>query len=150
MLNRENSIPRNIHPVYKAIFFVNMLSMALSQRFLRHTRCRLIHVEKRIEELGIVLPSAPTPKANYNIVCYANNNMLYISGHLPIMPDGSLIKGRIGEGGESVEHGYKAARQVGLNLISTMKEQLGNLDRVEQVVKVRLNFLFSYYSNATI
>ena len=100
---------------------------------------RLVHVEKRIKELGIELPPAPSPKANYNIVCHANNNMLYISGHLPVMSDGTLMTGRVGpeSDGESIEHGYKAARQVGLNLISTMKEQLGDLDRVEQVVKVR-------------
>ena len=100
---------------------------------------RLVHVEKRIEELGIELPPAPTPKANYNIVCHANNNMLYISGHLPVLSDGTLMTGRVGpeSDGESIDHGYKAARQVGLNLISTMKEQLGDLDRVEQIVKVR-------------
>lgn len=99
---------------------------------------RLIHIEKRIKELGIELPPAPTPKANYNIVCHASNNMVYISGHLPVMSDGTLMTGRVGpeSDGESIEHGYKAARQVGLNLISTMKEQLGDLDRVEQIVKV--------------
>lgn len=63
---------------------------------------------------------------------------MYISGHLPLMANGTLIVGRIGpeSGGESIEHGYEAARHAGLNLISTMKEQLGDLDRVEQVVKV--------------
>ena len=100
---------------------------------------RLVHVERRIADLGITLPPAPQPKANYNIVCRASGNMLYVSGHLPLMEDGTLLTGRIGEnGGESVEHGYKAARQCGLNLISTLKEQLGDLDRVEQVVKVHI------------
>jgi enamine deaminase RidA (YjgF/YER057c/UK114 family) len=63
---------------------------------------------------------------------------MYISGHLPLKADGTLITGRIGpeSGGETIEHGYEAARHAGLNLISTMKEQLGDLDRVEQVVKV--------------
>jgi len=95
-------------------------------------------MEKRLEELGIELPPAPTPKANYNIVCHASGNMLYISGHLPVNADGSLLTGRIGpkSGGESVEHGYKAARQCGLNIVSTLKKQLGDLDRVEQIVKV--------------
>ena len=101
---------------------------------------RFVHIEKRLHELGIELPSAPTPKANYNIVCHASGNMLYISGHLPVLNDGSLIKGRIGpkSGGESVEHGYAAARQCGLNILSTLKHQLGDLDRVKQVVKVRM------------
>jgi len=99
---------------------------------------RSVHIEKRLEDLGIELPTAPTPKANYNIVCHANGNMLYISGHLPVKTDGTLITGRIGpkSGGESIEHGYEAARYAGLNIVSTLKEQLGDLDRVEQVVKV--------------
>ena len=102
-------------------------------------RRRLVHIEKRLEELGIELPPAPTPKANYNIVCYASGNTMYISGHLPFKVDGTLLKGRIGpaSGGETIEHGYEAARHAGLNIISTLKQQLGDLDRVEQVVKVR-------------
>jgi enamine deaminase RidA (YjgF/YER057c/UK114 family) len=106
--------------------------------FPQHRRC--IHIEKRLEELGIVLPPAPTPKANYNIVCYTNDNVLYVSGHLPLQPDGTLLKGRIGpssSGGESIEHGYQAARHAGLNIISTLKHQLGDLDRVQQIIKVR-------------
>jgi enamine deaminase RidA (YjgF/YER057c/UK114 family) len=100
---------------------------------------RCIHIEKKIQDLGIVLPSAPSPKANYNIVCHATGNMMYISGHLPIQVDGTLITGRIGpstSGGESIQHGYDAARQAGLNIIATLKEQLGDLDNVEQIVKV--------------
>jgi enamine deaminase RidA (YjgF/YER057c/UK114 family) len=98
----------------------------------------MVHIEKRLEDLGIELPPAPTPKANYNIVCHASGNMMYISGHLPLKSDGTLLTGRIGpeSDGETIEHGYEAARHAGLNLIATMKEQLGDLDRVQQVVKV--------------
>jgi len=112
-------------------------SVASRGRFSASGCRRFVHVEKRLEELGIELPPAPTPKANYNIVCHASGNMLYVSGHLPVMNDGSMLTGRVGPGGESLEHGYAAARQCGLNIISTLKEQLGDLDRVEQVVKVR-------------
>jgi enamine deaminase RidA (YjgF/YER057c/UK114 family) len=99
---------------------------------------RFVHIEKRLEELGITLPAAPVPKANYNIICRAAGNMLYISGHLPITADGKLLTGRIGPGtgGETVEHGYTAARHAALNIVSTLKEQLGDLDRVEQIVKM--------------
>ena len=46
---------------------------------------RNIHIEKRIEGLGIVLPTAPMPKANYNIVCIPpGENVMYLSGHLPV------------------------------------------------------------------
>lgn len=100
---------------------------------------RSIHIENKLKYLGIILPTAPTPKANYNIICYTTGNMMYISGHLPIQNDGTLITGRIGpetNDGQTIEHGYKAARHVGLNIIATLKEQLGDLDRVEQIVKV--------------
>lgn len=99
---------------------------------------RSIHVEKRIEELNITLPPPAQPKANYNIVCHASGNMLYVSGHLPIMADGTLLTGRVGpeSGGNTVEQGYEAARHCGLNIVSTLKSQLGDLDRVEQIVKV--------------
>jgi enamine deaminase RidA (YjgF/YER057c/UK114 family) len=76
-------------------------------------------------------------KANY-VPCQRSGNLLYLSGHLPVSADGTLLKGRIGpeQGHKSVEHGYDAARQVGLNIIATLKEELGDLDRVEQVVKL--------------
>jgi len=106
---------------------------------------RSIHIEKKLKDLKITLPPPPQPKANYNIVCHASSNMLYISGHLPITNDGELLTGVVSGGGpaesddgdgKSIEEGYAAARLAALNMISTMKEQLGDLDRVEQVVKV--------------
>ena len=99
---------------------------------------RFVHVEKRIEELDITLPPPASPKANYNIVCHSSGNMLYVSGHLPIKADGTLLTGVVGpeSGGHDIEKGYEAARHCGLNIVSTLKDQLGDLDRVEQVVKV--------------
>jgi len=99
---------------------------------------RSIHIEKRLQELNIELPPAPAPKANYNIMCHASNNTMYISGHLPLLKDGGLITGRIGEDGNDIPHGYKAARQCGLNILATLKNELGDLDRVDKIVKVSL------------
>lgn len=96
----------------------------------------MVHIEKRLEELGIELPPPSSPRANYNIICHASGNMMYVSGHLPFKPDGSLMTGRLGEDGRDKDYGYEAARCAGLNILSTLKEQLGDLDRVEQVVKV--------------
>lgn len=63
---------------------------------------------------------------------------MYVSGHLPIGVDGTLIAGALGpdQGGLTVEQGYAAARLCGLNIIATLKNQLGDLDRVEQVIKI--------------
>eukprot|EP00980_Cylindrotheca_fusiformis_P008177 scaffold1729_cov117-Cylindrotheca_fusiformis.AAC.15 len=97
---------------------------------------RLVHVEKRLEEMGITLPPPAAPRANYNSVCYTSGNMLYVSGHLPFHPDGTLMTGRIGENGLDKDYGYEAARHAALNIVSTLKQELGDLDRVEKVVKV--------------
>lgn len=100
------------------------------------TICRLVHVEQRIESLGITLPPAAAPRAKYNIVCQASGNMLYVSGHLPFQADGTLMTGAIDGVERDVEYGYAAARWAGLNIVSTLKEQLGDLDKIEKVVKV--------------
>lgn len=116
-------------------------SVAVNTKKASSPSIREINVERRIEELNITLPSPSQPKANYNIVCHAAGNMLYISGHLPIKADGELCVGRVGPDGSDekngVKEGYEAARHCGLNIISTLKDQLGDLDRVEQIVKVR-------------
>lgn len=99
------------------------------------TRAQMVQTENRLEELSITLPSAPKAAANY-VPCQTSGNLLFLSGHLPLQADGSLIKGKIGSSGQTVEHGYQAARQVGLNLVATIKQELGDLDRVERIVKL--------------
>lgn len=61
---------------------------------------------------------------------------MFLSGHLPLLNDGSLITGKVGANGKDVEYGYNAARQVALNLISTIQKELGDLDQVEKIVKL--------------
>ena len=65
---------------------------------------------------------------------------MYVSGHLPILQDGKFITGSvgpaIGQNGLTVKQGYEAARWCGLNLLSTVQNELGDLDRIEQVVKL--------------
>jgi enamine deaminase RidA (YjgF/YER057c/UK114 family) len=60
---------------------------------------------------------------------------LYISGHGPVQDDKSLIKGRVGADLD-IEQGKLAARQVGLTILSTIRTNLGSLDRVKRVIKV--------------
>lgn len=93
-------------------------------------------IDQRLAELGITLPPAPKAAANY-APAQRDGDLLFLSGHLPLMEDGSLMTGRLGEAGIDVEYGYRAARQVGMNLLATMKDQLGgDLDQVEQIVKL--------------
>jgi enamine deaminase RidA (YjgF/YER057c/UK114 family) len=101
----------------------------------------MVHIEKKLSDLGIELPPPPKPAANYQ-PCQRTRScsgqgcgdLLYLSGHLPLNSDGSLQTGKITS--ETVDQGYQAARQAALNLIATLKNELGDLDRVEQVVKL--------------
>jgi enamine deaminase RidA (YjgF/YER057c/UK114 family) len=99
----------------------------------------MVQTENRLKDLGIALPPPPKPAANYVPVQEGESeNVLYLSGHLPLNGDGSLYTGKVGgPNGRSLDHGYAAARQVGLNLISSLHRYLdGDLDRVERIVKL--------------
>lgn len=90
--------------------------------------------EARVQELGLELPSPPRPVGNY-VSAVRVGDMLYLSGCGPRRPDNDPITGKVGRE-LSVEEGYDAARLVGLNMLAILKDQLGSLDRVRQVVKV--------------
>jgi enamine deaminase RidA (YjgF/YER057c/UK114 family) len=90
--------------------------------------------EQRLKELGIELPPAPKPVAVY-VPAVRVGNLLFVSGHGPDRPDGTRIQGKVG-GDLSVADGYAAARQVGLNILSTVRATLGSLDAVVRLVKV--------------
>jgi enamine deaminase RidA (YjgF/YER057c/UK114 family) len=89
--------------------------------------------ETRIQELHLVLPSAPKPVAKYKTAVLVGN-MLYVSGHGPLKPDGKMISGRVGAD-LSLEEGKEAARQVGLAILSTVRSTLGSLDIVKRLIK---------------
>jgi enamine deaminase RidA (YjgF/YER057c/UK114 family) len=125
-------------------FFVHSIAAAFLPTLLPHlspckTLLHMVQTENRLKELGIMLPPPPQPAANYVPVQRgASEDMLYLSGHLPLNGDGSLYTGKVGgPNGKSLDDGYAAARQVGLNLISTLHHHLdGDLDRVERIVKL--------------
>ncbi|KFE34807.1 RidA family protein [Thioclava atlantica] len=90
-------------------------------------------IEARLAELGITLPEAPAPAANY--VPYVRSGQhLFVSGQISNGPEG-LIVGKLGAGMDVVE-GALAARFCGLALIAQAKAALGDLDRVKRVVKL--------------
>ena len=89
--------------------------------------------ETRIQELHLTLPPAPKPVAVYKPAVQLGN-VLYVSGHGPLLPDGTLILGKVGAE-LSLEQGQQAARQVGLAILSTVRATLGSLDKVKRLVK---------------
>lgn len=90
--------------------------------------------ENNFAKLGLSLPPAPKPLGVYK-PCLVDGNYLYLSGHGTVQDDGSLIIGRIGVDFD-MEQGKLAARQVGLAMLSTIKANLGSLNRVKRVIKV--------------
>ncbi|MBL4678845.1 MAG: RidA family protein [Mucilaginibacter sp.] len=90
--------------------------------------------EQNFKETGLSLPPAPKPLGVYK-PCLIDGKYLYLSGHGTVQDDGTLIIGRIGDTID-MENGKLAARQVGLAMLATIKENLGSLDRVKRVIKV--------------
>jgi enamine deaminase RidA (YjgF/YER057c/UK114 family) len=90
--------------------------------------------EESFLRLGIELPPAPKAAGLYKPL-FVQDGLAYFSGHLPLLPDGGMILGKVGEN-LSVDEGARAARQVGLNILATVRESLGSLDRVKRVIKL--------------
>jgi enamine deaminase RidA (YjgF/YER057c/UK114 family) len=93
-----------------------------------------VSVEARLLELGIELPDVPEPVANFaNAV--RSGNLVFCSGMVPVMPDGVFPTGKVGADVTTVEAAAHA-RQIGLNLLAVVRQEVGDLDRVRRVVKL--------------
>ena len=90
--------------------------------------------EQNFAALGLNLPPAPQPLGVYKPFLI-DGKYLYVSGHGTVKDDKSLIIGRIGQD-MNADKGKLAARQVGLAILSTIKTNLGSLDKVKRVIKV--------------
>jgi enamine deaminase RidA (YjgF/YER057c/UK114 family) len=90
--------------------------------------------EARLQELGIDLPAAPEPVANY-VNGVRTGDLIFLAGKGPKRADGSEIRGKLGAD-VGIEEGYEAARLTAINQLAVLKEMLGDLRKVKRVVKV--------------
>ncbi|HUG20839.1 MAG TPA: RidA family protein [Planctomycetaceae bacterium] len=90
--------------------------------------------DAKLAELGIELPPAPKPAGVYNPLVQTGN-LIFVSGHGPLKSDGTMITGKVGSDLSEAE-GKAAARQTGLALLATIRNQLGSLDKVKRIIKV--------------
>lgn len=88
----------------------------------------------RLSALGIVLPPPPTPLGTY-VESSDAGNLLFLSGTLPVVNRKLAVSGRLGEN-LSVKEGQEAARIASLNALAVAKQHLGDLDRLEKLVKL--------------
>ncbi len=90
-----------------------------------------MQIEAKLNELGIALPEPVRPVANY-VRYIQTGNLLYISG---TGPSSEAPAGKVGVD-LTIDQGYQVAREVGLQILATAKDALGDLDRVSRVVKI--------------
>lgn len=92
-------------------------------------------VEERIAELGITLSEPTLPKGIKIVMATRTNNLIYLSGNGPIAPDGTRTVGKVGSD-LTVEEGYEAAKLTAIRHLSVLKKELGDLNKVERIIKV--------------
>jgi enamine deaminase RidA (YjgF/YER057c/UK114 family) len=89
-----------------------------------------------LKSLGIELPPAPAPAANY-VPFVKEGNLLFVAGQVPRAADGSLpYKGKVGKD-ITEQQGYEAAKLCALNCLAQVQAALGSLDKVKRIVQVR-------------
>ena len=90
-------------------------------------------VEQRLEEMG--LKAGPSEPRTNRVGAVRHGDVVYLAGKTPIYSDGRKAIGKVG-GELTLEEGYEGARQTAVNLLGALKECIGDLDRVTQVVKL--------------
>lgn len=90
--------------------------------------------EKKLKELKIELLK-PTPPIGTYVKAVRVGNLVFLSGHGPGKADGTMMTGKIGKDA-TLEQGYMAARQTAISILSTLKAEIGDLNKVRRIVKV--------------
>jgi len=98
-------------------------------------RKKVADVEAKLEKMGITLPVLGKPVANY-VHAVTSNNWVFLAGKGPRKADGKNIVGKLGKD-LTVEQGYEAAKWAGINLLAALKGEIGDLNRVTRIVKVK-------------
>jgi enamine deaminase RidA (YjgF/YER057c/UK114 family) len=91
-------------------------------------------VDKKLKEQGVELFTPGAPVANY-VKAVRTGNLIFLAGHGPTKADGSNITGKVGKD-LTVEQGYAAARQTAIAVLSSLKAEIGDLNKVKRIVKV--------------
>lgn len=91
-------------------------------------------IDKRLAELGIILPAPPKPVANY-VPTVVTGNLLFCSGQVSAAPGGKSVTGKLGAE-TTIEQGQEAARICAINLLAQAKAALGDLDRIKRCVRL--------------
>jgi enamine deaminase RidA (YjgF/YER057c/UK114 family) len=92
-----------------------------------------VDIEERLSALGLILPPSPQPGGIYKPVVIMDK-WLFVSGQVPVRNDGTFITGKLGEDLD-LDQGYQAARQVGLTMLATLKNESKDLKKIKRLIK---------------
>ena len=120
----------------KKYFFLATLAIALfsCNSSENAQKAKAIDFDQRLNDLNIILATPSAPIANY-VKTVRTGNLIYMAGHGPDKPDGTRITGRLGAE-LTIEQGQEAARLTGIALLSSLKAEIGDLNKVKRIVKV--------------
>jgi len=90
-------------------------------------------IADRLDSLGIELPTPFPPAGNY-LSCVIDGGLVYVGGHGPIAGD-QMMRGKVG-GNLTLEQGREAARMTALSILATLQAELGDLGRIQRIIKV--------------
>ena len=94
-----------------------------------------MQIEQKIAAMGVELVAPSAPLANF-VQVQRTGNLLFVAGHLPRKPDGEILfPGKVGRD-VTVEQGYDAAKLAAINCLASIKDSIGDLDYVKQVLKL--------------
>ena len=91
-------------------------------------------VEQKLTGMGLAL-IPPTKSAGNYVKAVRTGNLLFLAGHISTRPDGSTMTGKLGKD-QTIEQGYDAAKAATVSILSTLKAELGDLNRIRRIVKV--------------
>jgi enamine deaminase RidA (YjgF/YER057c/UK114 family) len=90
-------------------------------------------IEEKLEALGVKLPNPPIPAGSY-VPAVRTGNLLYISGQIPMEESKVIFTGKVSD--DNIEIAQKSARICAINILSQIKRELGNLDKVAKIVRL--------------
>ena len=91
-------------------------------------------IEQKLQDMGVELYDLPAPAANF-VRAVRTGNLVFLAGHGPVTPDGHYVTGKLGQD-LTIEEGQQAARYTAITLLSALKGEIGDLDKVSRIVKV--------------
>ncbi|MEQ9440309.1 MAG: RidA family protein [Cyclobacteriaceae bacterium] len=93
-----------------------------------------VDIEQKLSDMGVELYDLPEPEANF-VRAVRTGNLVFLAGHGPWTAEGNYITGKLGKD-LSIEEGQQAARLTAITLLSALKQEIGDLDKVSRIVKV--------------